>query len=431
MAERPQARGQWQQSYLLAKHTPWWTVKQATCSCLSELSARERARARDISVNLAVGKRQAKVWRDEIYARLLPIGRILDKLGLTVKDNATKMMCMDGAKQCTLMEFATKNHMRYVSELQFKLLRGVLWAQGLGAVKTFDKTFWQDAMAHGMAKHLTGLNAYPNCQLQSICFGDECEQDEEDWGSSVIFARGVQPDLAAEVETLLANEVVPKGQRWDSVPSILLGARTRQGSGISRYTESKAHLLPTLHRLAANRPGPTQQEYTSIQMHRVSKLQMHTGRFNKDMNWVVSFGQYSGGRVWIEQKNGSSLLASELGGEFHSTHNRWLHFDPRRQHAVEPLVYFTPSRLHGLDQEHWANVKEFGFPCQRLALVHGWSIAVNVCADVWYQDLEDMVPDAREDAGNSAQQDWELHRRQGHISNGLIVPLARRRLAQE
>eukprot|EP00971_Amphidinium_carterae_P177258 3515330-Amphidinium_carterae.2 len=57
---------------------------------LSELSARERASARDISVNLAVGKRQAKVWRHEIYAegtkvsRLLPIGRILDKLALTV-----------------------------------------------------------------------------------------------------------------------------------------------------------------------------------------------------------------------------------------------------------------------------------------------------------------------------------------------------------
>eukprot|EP00971_Amphidinium_carterae_P004389 87869-Amphidinium_carterae.1 len=93
---------------------------------LHELGVQDRAEARDISVNLAVGKRQAKVWRDEIYAegtkvsRLLPIGRILDKLALTVNENATKLLCMDGQTPCALMEFATKNHMRYVSEKQFR-----------------------------------------------------------------------------------------------------------------------------------------------------------------------------------------------------------------------------------------------------------------------------------------------------------------------
>eukprot|EP00971_Amphidinium_carterae_P096772 1915625-Amphidinium_carterae.1 len=56
---------------------------------LHELGVQDRNDAKDISVNMAVGKRQAKVWRDEIYAegtkvsRLLPIGRILDKLALT------------------------------------------------------------------------------------------------------------------------------------------------------------------------------------------------------------------------------------------------------------------------------------------------------------------------------------------------------------
>eukprot|EP00971_Amphidinium_carterae_P050281 990744-Amphidinium_carterae.1 len=89
-------------------------------------------------------------------------------------------------------------------------------------------------MTHGMAQHLTGLNAYPSCQIQSITFGRDADDDPDDpdWGSSVIFAR-VQADLAQEVEELLANEVVPKGQRWDNVPSILLGAYTRQGAGVS------------------------------------------------------------------------------------------------------------------------------------------------------------------------------------------------------
>eukprot|EP00971_Amphidinium_carterae_P157147 3115016-Amphidinium_carterae.1 len=106
------------------------------------------------------------------------------------------------------MEFATKNHMRYVSEKQFRMLREALWAQRLGSVKTFDKAFWQNAMTHGMAQHLTGLNAYPSCQVQSISFGHDIEldPDDADWGSSVIFAR-VQADLVNEVESLLANEV--------------------------------------------------------------------------------------------------------------------------------------------------------------------------------------------------------------------------------
>eukprot|EP00971_Amphidinium_carterae_P186147 3695179-Amphidinium_carterae.1 len=64
-----------------------------------------------------------------------------------------------------------------------------------------------------MAQHLNGLNDYPSCQVQSISFGHDLEIDLEDpdWGSSVIFAQSVvvakvQPDLAQEVEALLANE---------------------------------------------------------------------------------------------------------------------------------------------------------------------------------------------------------------------------------
>eukprot|EP00971_Amphidinium_carterae_P291970 5795818-Amphidinium_carterae.1 len=60
--------------------------------------------------------------------------------------------------------------------------------------------------------------------------------------------------MIEEVETLLSNEVVPRGQTWNNVPSVLMGAYTRQGAGILRYTEPKKHLLPTLHKLAAQRP---------------------------------------------------------------------------------------------------------------------------------------------------------------------------------
>eukprot|EP00971_Amphidinium_carterae_P040239 789719-Amphidinium_carterae.1 len=46
------------------------------------------------------------------------------------------------------------------------------------------------------------------------------------------------------------------------------------------------------------------------------------------MTWVVSFGKYEGGQVWIEQKNGRlappNLPDSPLRGEYHSTYRRWL-----------------------------------------------------------------------------------------------------------
>eukprot|EP00971_Amphidinium_carterae_P138242 2739227-Amphidinium_carterae.1 len=80
-----------------------------------------------------------------------------------------------------------------------------------------------------MQQHLKGLDAYPTCQVQSVCFGHDGEDDEHTIESTVMFAR-IAPAMIDKVETLLANEVVPKGQRWDSVPSVLMEAYTRQGA---------------------------------------------------------------------------------------------------------------------------------------------------------------------------------------------------------
>eukprot|EP00971_Amphidinium_carterae_P312156 6204742-Amphidinium_carterae.2 len=53
---------------------------------------------------------------------------------------------------------------------------------------------------------------------------------------------------------MLLEEHVPVGQRWDNVKSVLLGAYTRQGSGVSKHTKPKEALLPHLHQLATTRP---------------------------------------------------------------------------------------------------------------------------------------------------------------------------------
>eukprot|EP00971_Amphidinium_carterae_P098628 1950517-Amphidinium_carterae.1 len=53
---------------------------------------------------------------------------------------------------------------------------------------------------------------------------------------------------------MLLEEHVPAGQRWDNVKSVLLGAYTRQGCGVSKHTKPKTALLPHLHKLAETRP---------------------------------------------------------------------------------------------------------------------------------------------------------------------------------
>eukprot|EP00971_Amphidinium_carterae_P138103 2736854-Amphidinium_carterae.2 len=55
-------------------------------------------------------------------------------------------------------------------------------------------------------------------------------------------------------------------------------------------------------------------------------------------------------------------------------------------------------------------------------MAHGWSTSITISADAWHNDLEDMVPDAKPDAGNSAEHEWELHHRQGHITKWPDCP---------
>eukprot|EP00971_Amphidinium_carterae_P137219 2719137-Amphidinium_carterae.1 len=51
-------------------------------------------------------------------------------------------------------------------------------------------------------------------------------------------------------------------------------------------------------------------------------------------------GRYNGGRLWIESRRHPppNLPRSPLRGQYHETKYRWVMFDPKRFHAVEPCV---------------------------------------------------------------------------------------------
>eukprot|EP00971_Amphidinium_carterae_P140652 2787414-Amphidinium_carterae.1 len=70
---------------------------------------------------------------------------------------------------------------------------------------------------------------------------------------STFFGR-FEVEFICKIKPMLLEEHVPAGQRWDNVKSVVLGACTRQGCGVSKHTQPKAALHPHLHQLAKTRP---------------------------------------------------------------------------------------------------------------------------------------------------------------------------------
>eukprot|EP00971_Amphidinium_carterae_P072055 1425104-Amphidinium_carterae.1 len=158
------------------------------------------------------------------------------------------------------------------------------------------------------------------------------------------------------------------------------------------------------------------EEYTSIQLNKVSELMVHQDRFNQGCNWVISVGTYQGGRIWVEDSHGQypppNVPGSTLRGVYYDTRYKWLKFNPKLKHAVEPstgtrvsLVFFTPQRLGALSDEHWETLLNFGF---RQA-----------------EQVQDIFARSFSDASMTAEQTRaELQRLQSTISVDLYFRLA-------
>ena len=211
-----------------------------------------------------------------------------------------------------------------------------------------------------MVKYLDGLDRMAN-KVDTYSFGgEELAPGNTTMASELPWFSRAEVD---QVERMLLNDNVPATRRFrDQGASVLLGAYTSQGVGVSRHTKSYADWLPALHRLAATRPKS--EEYCSMQINEFPSLQVHTDSRNYGPNWVMSMGDYkSGGRVWVAHERGDQPApdGSGLPGFYHECYKRWIRFDPSHPHAVEKVqggrrlsvVCFNPSRLHALQEEHW------------------------------------------------------------------------------
>lgn len=177
---------------------------------------------------------------------------------------------------------------------------------------------------------------------------------------------------AEDVLKALEAEVFPESQRKNvrqegdnsAVLGMCLGLTTHwtRGVAISAQTGLRPHLAALLCAFARQeRPG---MRFTSVQVNKDYGAAMHVDRNNRGTSWIFGLGDYSGGRLWID--DGSST------GNAVDLRNSWFTFDGNRPHCVLPftgrrytLVFFTYSHRKmrtGISPEAVLRLVRLGFP---------------------------------------------------------------------
>ncbi|CAE7353893.1 unnamed protein product [Symbiodinium sp. CCMP2592] len=97
---------------------------------------------------------------------------------------------------------------------------------------------------------------------------------------------------------------------------------------------------------------------------------------NGHANHALALGEYTGGRVWIEDDEGDSTAwladkkrGRELPGRWLDMHDKPVSFDARRYHMVEPhegsmwaLAAYVPQAYARATEQHREALREAGFP---------------------------------------------------------------------
>ena len=114
---------------------------------------------------------------------------------------------------------------------------------------------------------------------------------------------------ANELISLLGSRELPKHftrtNLVDNPRSVLLGAYTRRGRGVSKNTWRYLDVLHCVHSLAELRPS--RDTYTSVMLNQIQEqgLTLHKDRYNDtEVTWLFACGQHRGGLLWVEEQNG-------------------------------------------------------------------------------------------------------------------------------
>ena len=101
-------------------------------------------------------------------------------------------------------------------------------------------------------------------------------------------------------------------------------------------------------------------------------------------NYAIALGSFAGGKIWIEDEQGTSLDEVVMKNKIHQLRGSWLDmhdnpvsFDARRFHKVEPhaghmwaIAAYTPTAFKRCSNENCEELTSLGFPVPRLKSLH-------------------------------------------------------------
>ena len=176
---------------------------------------------------------------------------------------------------------------------------------------------------------------------------------------------------------VVTTQYTPRGR--------LFGAYTTRGMGSTHATWRFPKVVQAIVKIAATRPsGFDSAPFLSAQLNAASSLPIHKDKNNDGRSWLIAFGDYEGGRLWLESPVGTEPppeaaadWQKKLRGEYHSVKNRWLCFDPSLYHCVErvrsgdrrSLALFSPKNWRKLSPQCIDELDEVGFCPPTLAQV--------------------------------------------------------------
>eukprot|EP00971_Amphidinium_carterae_P318441 6329465-Amphidinium_carterae.1 len=193
------------------------------------------------------------------------------------------------------------------------------------------------------------------------------------------------------MEGILQEMTWPAAQRQklkgQGVSSLVYGAYTKQGSGVTMRTSQDRKLLKVLHQLV--RKNQRIGEYTSVVVNRAEpgeQVAVHRDKSNLPgtLIWTTSFGSFAGvgGRLWKFDTRGTvpppaevqDLMPAGAKGTMTSTYCRWVSLRGEGWHAVESprkgvrwsVSVYTAGSLHRLCHDDWVTLLTCGFPVRRL-----------------------------------------------------------------
>eukprot|EP00971_Amphidinium_carterae_P339087 6476700-Amphidinium_carterae.1 len=192
----------------------------------------------------------------------------------------------------------------------------------------------------------------------------------------------------AELQRRLEQRGIPKHHTRTNVSlfgpprSLLLGAVTTRGCGLTKATSQWTEELTWIRKLARTRK--VDAEYTSVMLNQTSPegLPGHQDTHNghNTLNWILPLGSCEGGELWLEEYEHERTSQSvplpvalcpphwdhSRRGRLCASRGQWVSFEPVRFHAVLPILsgvrfsitLFVPAGLQRLDEDTWRILKQ-------------------------------------------------------------------------